>query len=718
MRFLLANVETVWASLAAELARRQPGLSHEKAEQSARRVTEWLVFLRGCEARGVALPPNVSMLSGDTEGCPAWDELVELGQQRLEAGLGDPLRTAPVEALGQVHERLLGLRLRWGRQGRTAVEKHSQSRKTSGAFYTPSYICQYMAERVLAGESRPDDLRILDPSCGGGAFLLAVCRYLRHGGKRLGATVEPWRLASWLHGVDLDAEAILAARRSLWLELAEAVPDWPRWSQRVAEQLGVNLCCGDVLADDSRDRAGRFDVVVGNPPYRRELGTKPFLDRLAATALGRRVRMPRMDLWYYFLHRGLELLRPGGRLSFIVGSYWTTGRGARKLIAELRETAHIEEIFSLGRLRVFERVVGQHMILTVSKGPCPKPTTIRVVGQHPADDAEPFVRGLAPILVFGKSAAQLFRGDAVDLEPPCDELLGKLAGHAPLAEFGMVRQGIAENPASVTRRAIEQHAGQWRVGEGVFVLTAEELARLDLSEQEAALIRPYHDLCDLGRYWLASEPSRRLIYTTAATCPDIDQYPVLRRHLSRFRPLMEARRETRQGTRGWWQLHWPRDEALWQAGKLLCVQMAPRPALVPAPSPVYVPFSVNVFVPSGGKEHLNYFAALLNSRLLWKWFRHHAKRRGVGLEINGHVLARAPIRRIDFASPGDRARHDRLVDLAEARVRLNREGEKKVSSAASEPDEQAIDQLVYELYGLSDDEIRQISGESWERMLE
>jgi hypothetical protein len=176
---------------------------------------------------------------------------------------------------------------------------------------------------------------------------------------------------------------------------------------------------------------------------------------------------------------------------------------------------------------------------------------------------------------------------------------------------------------------------------------------------------------------------------------------------------MERRRETLSGVRAWWQLHWPREEPLWRASKLIAVQMAARPAIVPASMPVYVPFSVNVFLPHADLgEHLHYLAALLNSRLLWQWYRHHAKRRGLGLEINGHVLARSPVRRIDPSNREDLARHDRLVGLVE----LMLTGTRQLRAQPLPPQEAAlrehlaqvdrqIDQLVYELYGLGDDEI-------------
>ena len=411
-----------------------------------------------------------------------------------------------------------------------------------------------------------------------------------------------------------------------------------------------------------------------------------------------------MDLWYYFFHRGLELLKPGGRLSFIVGSYWTSGTGSRKLIEHLRRSAHVEEIFDLDRLAVFEGVSGRHMILTVVKEKSGRPTTIKTARHAASQEAESLLCGRVPVEVFLKTPEQLFAAGRVDIEPPDDELLAKIARGVPLGSLGDVRQGIAENPATVTAQTNRRHQDRWRVGEGVFSLTADELDRLDLSDEELKLVRPYHQLADLGRYRLAETPSRRLIYSTVGTCPVLGRCPAIGRHLKRFRPIMEARRETRSGARRWWQLHWPREERIWEAAKIVSVQMGARPSFVPAAAPVCVPFSTNVFVPDDSTaEHLNYVAAILNSRLIWKWYRHHAKRRGAGLEINGHVLRATPIRRIDFSSAADKSTYDRLVELVDRMMHLLQLPETDRPDQEIAETDSVIDRLVFELYDLTDD---------------
>jgi hypothetical protein len=759
----LKRVPGWWRLLAAGLAERHPASRLEECELTARQTIESLVLLRLCQERGLAPPDAMATCRGRRDLSSRliqWLDWLEnqYGSAicRVRHGAGEKLSPWPAidlpddllepilrqlsgpdamvfaagpEILGRTHERLLDLRL---------AGSNRPAKRASGVYYTPEYVCQYIVDRTLADVPDPPG-SLLDPACGAGSFLLAACRRLTRisvapascpcsphsTGKMPVLPLGPADLAARLHGVDLDAEAVLAARRSLWLEIV-GTPHAPREGVRhaerdeyamaraVAERLGSTIECGDVLLDPIwEERAGRFDWVVGNPPYRRELNTKSMLDSVAASPLGRRYRAPRMDLWYYFLHRGLELLKPGGRLSYIVGAYWTSGTGARHVIRALRESAEVEEIFSLGRLRVFPRVAGRHLILRVRKGAGTGPTTVKVVPPDVRADAEPYVRGGLPVATFIKSPRQLFLADRIDLEPPCEGILARLSGFATLGSLGRVRQGIAENPAAVTAAVNRRHDGRWTVGLGVFALTPQELKRLRLPESEAGLVRPYHDLGDLGRYYLAEKPSLRLIYSTARTCPDIARYPVFRRHLEQFRPIMERRRETLSGVRAWWQLHWPREEPIWQASKLIAVQMAARPAIVPASVPVYVPFSVNVFVPHPGLgEQLHYLAALLNSRLLWQWFRHHAKRRGLGLEINGHVLARSPVRRIDPCVREDVARHDRLVGLVELMLAGTRQlrahplppQEAALREQLAQDDRQ-IDQLVYELYALGDDEI-------------
>jgi hypothetical protein len=757
--------------LAIALASSSSNLPTRDAESGARRIVQLAIFLGLCHSRGIVPTDTIRQFTEENGCCCRLRDWLRSGQHLIAPELWEvrssdgshrsiddvklltsvddalvgpvmvrilaqPLQGHPHEILGGIHERLAGLELAAAEQGRRKIQATAETRKKMGMFYTPEPIAQYIVAHALDGAETGDPphrggtRRILDPACGCGVFLSAAAVHLLKIGRTKGKATPPSSVVEQLCGIDVDPEAVLIARRSLWLELLTglqgqiAVERDGHGSEEpweLGQRLGKMICCGDALLGPTLTNAGSsFDVVLGNPPYRRELGAKPLLDRLAASDLGRKYRTPRMDLWYYFAHRGLELLKPGGRLSFIVGAYWTAAPGAEKLVRQLRLSAQIEEIVCLDGGSVFEAVAGRQMILSLRKGTSDGPTTIRRVQIKTAGPVVDWVTMANASVVYEKTPQQLFRGGRIDLEPSADELLAKLAAYPPLGELGRIRQGIAENPASVTRKTNHQYGDRWKVGTGVFTLNALEAAALDLPEREKCLLRSYHDLCDLGRYWMAREPSLKLIYATAATCGEIDAFPAVRAHLEPFRPILEARRETRGGLRAWWQLHWPRDPGLWTAAKIIVLQMATRPAAVPALEPAYVPFSTNVFVPAGEtREHLYYLTALLNSRVLWKWYRHHAKRRGVGLELNGHTLAQTPIRRIDFSLPSDCRTHDRLIRLVTWMLAINQRLRFLADNAqlqrlqrTLENVDRQIDAIVYRLYGLESGEIAEVEAQT------
>ena len=693
---------------------------------------------------------------------------------------------SPVEILGEIHEFLVSLRTPPSMGG---VKPDTKVRAANGVFYTPKYIVDEIVQKTVGtrltktNQAQVEQITILDPAAGCGAFLVAAYRTLLDwhldwltsqlpvkNTSSVVLTQDGWKLtygrcqsiiANQLFGVDLDPIAVEVLRRTLWLIMFESAapesrpdPSSLSWDHLISNfKTGHSLVgfsfadvqvSNDCSAPVSREvqefdwrhefrqvfEQGGFDLVIGNPPYRRERDFKKELDIIAETPFGRRYRSARMDLWYYFVHRGIELLKHGGTLSFITNSYWINGKGSDRLIATLRDDVHLDELYLLRNQPVFSGVSGQHVILRLTKSNSDLGTRIKVVPRKLATSAEPFLTGNAQVNEFVKTKEQLYCDGRLNVLPPLNGLLDKLEGNPQLSAFGAVRQGIAENPATINRRTLErfrshEEAARWVVGEGVFSLQHVEVVRLRLTPEENQLLRPYHDLCDLDRYWSASCPSRQLIFSTRQTCPEIDPLPQLRKHLERFRPILEVRRETVQGSNCWWHLHWPRDNRIWQSNKLIVLQMAVRPSAVPILRPSYVPFSTNVFVPAAEtREDLRYFCGLLNSKVLWAWFENHAKRRGVGLEVNGRTLERAPIRRINFANVKDVTRHDKLVELVDLRIELSSTSTSKRNLDAYESNlkiadvESSIDSLVAELYGLNSTEIESVNETTSENSVE
>lgn len=562
----------------------------------------------------------------------------------------------------------------------------TKRRRSLGSFYTPDWIAEWMVSRAMSGEAEAaGDWRILDPACGDGAFVLPVLDWLARQ-KQIEPGDVTGRLAivrDHVFGVDADSTAI----EKLHLRVADWIGDGSEHVREVADVLAQQFLCGDsLLGEDwsvgpeysvlstqysgptasdgigteieagplaidwaaafpSIAQAGGFDLVIGNPPYRRELNAKSDFDRIAASSIGQKWRAARMDLWHYFVHRSLDLLKPGGRLAFIVNSYWTSAASARSLRERLSAETTLEEIACFGAAPLFPNVSGRHMIFRVRKG-IDSSTTCRVFdlsSQSRSQIEETLKDGAPDVSVDVPQAEMWFNGQ---LRTVFTVSGPEMKSDGVLSDLFDVRQGIAENPPFVTRAAAAEFGDPALIGHGVFVLTNDEVAKLELDKHEAALLRPYYSLPTIGRFRVADEPSHQLLYLTKSTAPQLELLPRIAAHLERYRAILERRREVQSGKIAWWHLHWPREERLFTEPRVICVQMAPEPRFAYVERPTYVGFSLNVIVANrlaAASISLAALTAILNSSRAKQWFEAHAKPRGVHLDISGTVLKRFPL---------------------------------------------------------------------------
>ena len=230
-------------------------------------------------------------------------------------------------------------------------------------------------------------LRIVDPACGSGVFLIMAFDFLKAELSRVNDKIAELEgkdihiedfldpdseiLTNNLFGVDVNVESVEIAKLSLWIKTARR--------GKVLDSLSGSIRVGDSLIEDSNfaylEHAftwetafpnvfaeGGFDVVLGNPPYvRMELlkAMKPYLETRYE------VVSDRADLYCYFYERGLRLLKPGGRLGYISSNtFFKTGSG-RPLREYLLREATIESVVNFGTLQVFEGVTTYPAILTL-----------------------------------------------------------------------------------------------------------------------------------------------------------------------------------------------------------------------------------------------------------------------------------------------------------------------------------------------------------------
>ena len=212
-------------------------------------------------------------------------------------------------------------------------------------------LARYTPDRALTS------MRILEPACGTGAFLVPAVERLLTGARRDG--VKAADLGQHVVAYDIDPEHVAASRSAVVKVLqGQEVPT--RVARRLAEQWVRE---GDfLLAQD-----GPFDVVIGNPPYIRIEQLSPSLQaeyRRRYTSL-----YDRADLYVAFIERGLDLLKPDGVLSFICADRWILNRYGAPLRKRVNERFKVHAYIDLHQASPFEsEVIAYPSIFAIGPG--------------------------------------------------------------------------------------------------------------------------------------------------------------------------------------------------------------------------------------------------------------------------------------------------------------------------------------------------------------
>ncbi len=666
----------------------------------------------------------------------------------------------PAEILGQVYEQFLGKVIRLTAGHHAKVEEKPEVRKAGGVYYTPTYIVDYIVKntvgKLLEGKtpadagpdvaspprgrrsSRPSmrgrspsaksaarPLRILDPACGSGSFLLGAYQFLLDGHRDWYVNDGPenhrdriyqgaggqWRLAiqekkrillNNVYGVDIDPQAVETTKLSLLLkvlegETAETIGSTLRlFHERALPDLDKNIKCGNSLIgpdfydrqqmslfdDNERLRINAFDWekefpavfpnpetrnpdpdrgfdgVIGNPPYvfaRDEgftIAEKEYFSRF-------RHQNYQLNTFTLFVEQSFVLTRQGGCLGVIIPNNWlsisTMAPFRDFVLGSGKDIIVVNHLF-----KVFSGANVDTSVLVLVKGP---PTSVTL-----AEAAEPY----AVTLVATAPSAEIRERRVIPYglyrNRPAAALLDRLdAISIALGDVATVKAGLK---AYETGKGTPPQTDRMKHDRVYHSMT-----RLD------STYRPYLDGRDVCRYSLAWS----------------GQYLKYGSNLAA-----------------------PRDEALFCGERILVRQIPARP-----------PHSIHAASTSGNEVHdINsmvvkchayptlYVLGLINSRLLTFWFalRLEKFQRAIFPQFKVNELSLFPIARLDAERETSRPRLVALVqqmlDLPKSLAAAQTAHEKTVIQRQIDTTDRQIDQLVYELYGLTDAEIALVEGAS------
>jgi len=625
----------------------------------------------------------------------------------------------PVEILGTVYERFLGkvIRLTAGHQAK--VEEKPEVRKAGGVYYTPAYIVNYIVQNTIGKQiegKSPADLadgkttppfRVLDMACGSGSFLIGAYQALmdhclkwyldnpsrKHGkavyqnakGETRLTNVERKRiLTTHIFGVDIDRQAVETTKLSLLLKALEGENDATLsrqmilFHERALPNLSDNIKCGnsliasdfsmipeDLLRIHAFDwsaqfpdamKAGGFDTIIGNPPYGADSGE----ESMAYFRQKFEVANREVDTYALFMEQSVKLARPGGFVSMIVPTGWYSGvrfPALRRFIACKTDPT----VFVNLPYDVFTDAYVDTTVFAVikRKEPILWPRTVKNLvalktfpKRQKIQSASEFDQGMhtTELLEWFADGSDIFLTYA---DSRSTSLMRRLVKDSvPFSTYADIQRGVT--PFKLTERPT--HKTSLRAFKG-----------------------------NVRRYFLDEGPEFYVRFDDTLAEPKPGRY--------------------------------------FQGPRMLIRELISRKFQIQAVK-VTKDFvtnkSMQSALPLRGEPHINFLLGCINSRLL-SWFflqKSNIAQRDDFPKIVLQETRSLPFPKIDLKNRGDKSIHDKLVALVEKMLTLTpklheatSESEKDALQNAITTTDAVIDRLVYELYSLTEEEIKIVEGE-------
>ncbi len=657
----------------------------------------------------------------------------------------------PVEILGSAYEQFLGKVIRLTAGHNAKVEEKPEVRKAGGVYYTPQYIVEYIVKNTvgkLVEGKTPDEvekIKIVDPACGSGSFLLGAYQFLLdwhilyysgaskkakagcitpEGG--LTTALKKKILLNNIYGVDLDAQAVEVTKLSLLLKCMEGETQasiqnqLSMFHERVLPTLEANIKCGNSLVgtdfdnslfklDDEAESKIRpfdwkvafpevfkqngFDAVIGNPPYvRQELlgNSKEYFQKVYKVYNGT------ADLYSYFIERGMTLLNPGGIFGIIVANKWMRanyGEPLRKWLIE----KDIIEIVDFGDLPVFENATTYPCILIADKNCKHKTPNLNVTAVKTLDfnDLGDYV----------KANRLLIKQDSLNdsgwnLVPQTEQnLLKKLQKVGiPLGEY--VKKKIYYGIKTGLNEAFVIDSA-----------TKDKLIKEDKKSSE--VIKPFLFGRDIKRYE-SPKSSKYIIYLQKGFTKNITanfkeafngikhRYPAIMKYLIQFEQGAKARYD--QGDY-WWEIRSCDYYTEFEQPKIAYAEIGTQGQFIIDRNKAF--FDTTAYILASDSSFL---LGLLNSRLTTFFFKSISSTiRGGFLRWKFQYVQNIPVIQYkkDEKSHLEICSHvDSLIDLKNKLTSAKLPAEQEQLKNRIISTDRKIDKLVYELYGLTEDEIK------------
>ncbi|MBB6218972.1 adenine-specific DNA-methyltransferase [Anaerosolibacter carboniphilus] len=640
----------------------------------------------------------------------------------------------------------------------------STLREQTGSYYTPDYISNYMIKRsigaylhketgieeetidnILEGERCVDavflmeiltalkSVKLVDIACGTGIFILQSFNILFKLMRQLyiqleevisDFSIKKYIVENMLFAIDVQVYPVMLLRMTLF----SLVYEKNKYERETA--LQINIISSDSLTTEWLSNnsifknvmleRGGFDIVIGNPPYLGEKGNKAIFDQIKTTVFGMTYYEGKMDYFYFFIYRGMELLKKQGILCFITTNYFVTADGAVKLRKYMKDHCTFREIINFNHFEIFKSAKGQHNIifLITKERDLRSPVAIRCfLGKNLHEmNVETILnnRHLEANMISNyilENQERLYNEKGhININADQEDLslldkIHKYKDHT-LGELCFVNQGIVSGADKITKEmlikkisaeAAETH--KYAIGEGIFVLSKLEAERLGFNIYSE--LKPMFKNSDIKKYGVKASTDKYILYISNENFPVEILNIFVSRHLYKYKDILDQRRETLRGLRPWYALQWPRNQGIFEGEKIIVPHRGRENRFAYHNGPWYASADVYFITPRIPSISLKLILGQLNSKLMYFWLYNNGKRKGEQLELYSNPLKELPIQ---INIPEETKA--RVTSLVDDMIQYGEESEKQA----------ILDQIIYDLYDLAAEE-RQLIESLYDREL-
>ncbi|QTM08318.1 N-6 DNA methylase [Brachyspira hyodysenteriae] len=736
----LNSLDNLRTKLASNIAKLNKNLSVRDLNYAVQQIIDRIIFLRAAEDRGIEEYGDLKKTC-ENKGESFYGNLLKIFEKadgRYNSGLFDfskdsisssieidnkvikeiinelyyPLSpyefsVISVEIIGNAYEQFLGKTITIGKNHSAKIELKPEVRKAGGVYYTPEYIVDYIVANTV-GEAikgkKPEEIaniKILDPACGSGSFLLGAYKYLlnyhieyynkikdraKFKGSKEDVIKENGDLTIWIKkqilrnnifGVDIDSNAVEVTKLSLLMKCLEGESpasiqnNQDLFNERALPSLEDNIKCGNSLIgndfyesqsvldfdeetqykincfdweDEFKNifKGGGFDVVIGNPPYVsiRTVDFNNLFKEYFKTKFT--LAVGQYDLYSLFTELSYKVLNQNGIYSFILPKRLATNENFKELRKFYINNFHITEYVDAEKPFLGASVEANIII-------CSKSHKTQMV----------------KVGMFKKGIYNYFQD--IDI---------KFVDNMPFNLFPFL---LKENSINLINKI--------------------ELSNYSKLGSHCDIIRGFE--CGFNNEKINKEKS---------------QYKMIRgENISRY-IITEGEYYVHPDFKNESKI-FKREEIFTKVPKMV-TKFVSNNIEFALDEVGYCNTNVVYNVHIIDESNINYLLAVLNSKVVNFWFKNiYVNDDTLFPHIQKNQLESIPIPLLDMSNTQDKEMHDKMVALVDSIIALNKKlaVEKNpnavtmVSRQINAIDKQ-IDALVYKLYNLSDEEVRIIEG--------